>query len=45
MSQKDYIERMLKRYSYEELSIEETPIIEKYAIIRSPEDELFTSST
>jgi hypothetical protein len=41
MSQKDYIEKMLKRYKYEELGISETPMIEKYAILRSPEDELF----
>ena len=42
MSQKDYIEKMLKRYGYEDLSIQETPMIERYAIVRSPEDELFT---
>jgi hypothetical protein len=42
MSQKDYIEKMLKRYNYEQLGVQETPMIEKYAIVRSPEDELFT---
>ena len=41
MSQKDYIEKMLKRYNYEELGAAETPMIERYAIVRSPEDELY----
>jgi hypothetical protein len=41
MSQKDYIEKMLTRYDYEELTTEETPMIERYAIERKPDDELF----
>jgi len=42
MSQKNYIEKMLKRYGHENLSIQETPMFERYVIVRSPEDELFT---
>jgi hypothetical protein len=32
---------MLKRYNYEQLNAEETPMVERYAIVKDPEDELF----
>ena len=41
LSQRDYVDKMLTKYHYEELSTEETPMIEKYQIDKDPEDEFF----
>jgi hypothetical protein len=41
LSQRDYVDKMLTKYLYEELSTEETPMIEKYQIDKDPEDEFF----
>jgi len=39
--QKDYIKKMLSTYEYDITKTSETPLKEKYAIIKDPEDELF----
>ena len=39
--QKDYIKKMLTTYDYDITKILETPLKEKYAIVKDPEDELF----
>jgi hypothetical protein len=41
LSQRDYVDKMLTKYHYEELSTEETPMVEKYQIDKDPEDEFF----
>lgn len=39
--QKDYIKKMLTTYDYDMTKVTETPLKEKYAILKDPEDELF----
>jgi hypothetical protein len=41
LSQRDYVEKMLTKYHFEDLSTEETPMVEKYQIEKDPEDEFF----
>jgi hypothetical protein len=41
MNQKDYIIKMLKLYDYDMSKTVETPLREKFAILKDPEDELF----
>ena len=41
LSQRDYVDKMLTKYHYEDMSTEETPMIEKYQIDKDPEDEFF----
>ena len=41
MNQKDYIVKMLKTYDYDVSKTVETPLREKFAILKDPEDELF----
>ena len=41
LSQRDYINKMLVRYNYEDLREEPTPMIEKYQIDKDPDDEFY----
>ena len=41
MHQKDYVEKMLSTYEYDLSKTNETPLKEKFAILRNPEDVLF----
>ena len=41
MNQRDYIAKMLSLYNYDVTKTVETPLREKFAILRDPEDELF----
>jgi hypothetical protein len=41
MHQKDYVEKMLSTYGYDLSKTNETPLKEKFAILRNPEDVLF----
>ena len=41
MHQKDYVDKMLEKYSIDGSHIEATPMIDKYVIVKDVEDELF----